>query len=152
MEELMHQRISKRVWQSLLIAICTALAVMSVTAKPTVRPEPDYSALDAVIAAELKDKHTPGAVVAVISNDKVVYAKAFGLANVETNTPMEKDMLFRIGSTTKMFTAAALVRLSESGKIKLNEPIGNKVKGLSPRLSQVTPHFLLSNSAGVNDF
>ena len=125
---------------------------ISISAKPGPRLEPDYSALDAVVTAEMKDKHTPGAVVAVISDNKIVYAKAFGLANVETNAPMEKDMLFRIGSTTKMFTAAALVRLSEAGKIKLNEPIGNRVKGLSPRLSQVTPHFLLSNSAGVNDF
>lgn len=130
----------------------TILSGISISAKPNPRLEPDYSALDAVIAAELKDKHTPGAVVAVISDNKVVYAKAFGLANVETQAPMEKDMLFRIGSTTKMFTAAALVRLSEAGKIKLNEAIGNRVKGLSPRLSQVTPHYLLSNSAGVNDF
>ena len=128
------------------------MAATLIEAKPNPRLEPDYSALDAVITAEMKDKHTPGAVVAVISETKVVYAKAFGLANIETNSPMEKDMLFRIGSTTKMFTAAALVRLSEAGKIKLNEPIGNRVKGLSPRLSQVTPHYLLSNSAGVNDF
>jgi len=130
----------------------TILSGISISAKPNPRLEPDYNALDAVIAAELKDKHTPGAVVAVISDNKVVYAKAFGLANVETQAPMDRDMLFRIGSTTKMFTAAALVRLSEAGKIKLNEPIGNRVKGLSPRLSQVTPHYLLSNSAGVNDF
>lgn len=132
----------------MLACVCSG----SVNAKPISHSEPDYSSLDAVIAAELKAKHTPGAVVAVISEDKVVYVKAFGVANVETNAAMEKDMLFRIGSTTKMFTAAALVRLSEAGKIKLNEPIGNRVKGLSPRLSQVTPHFLLSNSAGVNDF
>jgi CubicO group peptidase (beta-lactamase class C family) len=134
-----------------LMSVVVAYATV-VAAKPNPHSEPDYSSLDAVIAAELKAKHAPGAVVAVISEDKVVYAKAFGVANVETNAAMEKDMLFRIGSTTKMFTAAALVRLSEAGKIKLNEPIGNRVKGLSPRLGQVTPHFLLSNSAGVNDF
>ncbi len=134
------------------VIILLGLLATSASAKTNPPIDPDYRALDAVIAAELKDKHTPGAVVAVISNDKVVYAKAFGLANVETQAPMEKDMLFRIGSTTKMFTAAALVRLSEAGKIKLNEPVGNRVKGLSPRLSQVTPHYLLSNSAGVNDF
>jgi CubicO group peptidase (beta-lactamase class C family) len=109
----------------------TILSGISISAKPNPRLEPDYRALDAVITAELKDKHTPGAVVAVISDNKVVYAKAFGLANVETRAPMEKDMLFRIGSTTKMFTAAALVRLSEAGKIKLNEPIDNRVRSQS---------------------
>lgn len=148
----MKDSISRSAGFIFALAILAGLCADPVTAKPIPRAEVDYSSLDAIIAAELKDKHTPGAVVAVISEDKVVYAKAFGLANVETKAAMEKDMLFRIGSTTKMFTAAALVRLSEAGKIKLNEPIGNRVKGLSPRLSQVTPHFLLSNSAGVNDF
>ena len=59
---------------------------------------------------------------------------------------------FVSGSTTKMFTAAAMVSLAERGKIKLDEPIGNRIKGLSPRLSQSTPSYLLSNSAGVRDF
>lgn len=143
---------SRFIWRAVILAAFAATTVASSFAKPVASPEPDYSALDKVISAELKDKHTPGAVVAVINQDKIVYAKAFGLANVETKAAMEKDMLFRIGSTTKMFTAAALVRLSESGKIKLNEPIGNRVKGLSPRLSQLTAHYLLSNSAGVSDF
>jgi CubicO group peptidase (beta-lactamase class C family) len=133
--------------------VCLTLIVaLASSAKPKDPAEVDYSALDKVVTGELKDKHTPGAVVAVISGDKVVYAKAFGVANVETNAPMQQDMLFRLGSTTKMFTAAALIKLSEAGKIKLNEPIGNRVKGLSPGLSQRTPHYLLSNSAGVNDF
>ncbi|MEK6334574.1 MAG: serine hydrolase domain-containing protein [Acidobacteriota bacterium] len=144
--------ISRYAFTLFSLAVLVTLSVASVTAKPGPRAEPDYNSLDAVVAAELKEKHTPGAVVAIVSDDKVIYAKAFGLANVETNAPMQKEMLFRIGSTTKMFTAAALVKLSEAGKIKLNEPIGNRVKSLSPRLSQVTPHYLLSNSAGVSDF
>jgi CubicO group peptidase (beta-lactamase class C family) len=65
---------------------------------------------------------------------------------------MQSEMLFRLGSTTKMFTAAALLTLAENNKIKMNEPIGNRVKGLNARLSQVTPHHLLSNSAGIRDF
>ena len=84
--------------------------------------------------------------------DRVVYQKAFGVANVETNTPMQAEMLFRLGSTTKMFTAAAMVTLAEQGKLKLNEPIGTLVKGLNERVAQVTPDRLLSNSAGMRDF
>jgi len=47
-------------------------------------------------------------------------------------------MLFRIGSTTKMFTAAALVGLAVEGKLDLNAPIGNYLKFLPPRLARVT--------------
>jgi CubicO group peptidase (beta-lactamase class C family) len=82
----------------------------------------DFSELDKLVPEELKQKNTPGAVIVVISGDKLVYQKAFGIANVETNAPMQTEMLFRLGSTTKMFTAAALVALSEKDKIRKSPP------------------------------
>lgn len=112
----------------------------------------DFSELDKLVPEELKERNTPGAVVVVVSGDQVVYQKAFGVANVETNAPMQTEMLFRLGSTTKMFTATALVTLAEKDKIKLNEPIGTKIKGLDPKIAAVTSHHLLSNSAGLRDF
>jgi CubicO group peptidase (beta-lactamase class C family) len=143
-----------------LVVLSLALLLTHAFAKPdgavnAHKPAPpalDFSELDKLVPAELKEKNTPGAVIAVVIGDKVVYQKAFGVANVETNAEMQPDMLFRLGSTTKMFTAAALVTLAENNKIKLNEPIGNKIKGLNGKLAQATPHHLLSNSAGVRDF
>ena len=131
-----------------MIVLCFVVLVEPASSAPVV----DYSELDKLISAELAEKNTPGAVITVISGDKTVYQKAFGVANVETNAAMQTEMLFRLGSTTKMFTAAALLTLAERDKIKLNEPVGNRVKGLDPKLSQVTPPHLLSNSAGIRDF
>jgi CubicO group peptidase (beta-lactamase class C family) len=136
----------KAILFTLTLFLCIA------TAGPTSVIGSDFSELDKLVPVELKEKNTPGAVIAIVSGDRVVYQKAFGLANVETNTPMQEEMLFRLGSTTKMFTAAALLALAEQGKIKLNEPIGNHVKGLHSRIAQTTPHHLLSNSAGIRDF
>jgi CubicO group peptidase (beta-lactamase class C family) len=135
--------------QILAFLLLLLASIQASAATPSIA---DFTELDQLVTAELKEKNTPGAVITIISGDRVVYQKAFGLANVETNSPMQTEMLFRLGSTTKMFTAAALVTLSEQGKIKLNEPVGNQVKGLDPRISQVTPDHLLSNSAGVRDF
>ena len=112
----------------------------------------DLSALEKVIQDELKETGTPGAAVAVIKGGRLVFAKGFGVASVETGAPVTPEMLFRLGSTTKMFTGAAMVRLAEQGRVKLNEPIAKYAKGLPPRLSQVTPHQLISNTAGVGDF
>lgn len=114
--------------------------------------QPDFSRLDQVVLDELKATRTPGAAVAIVSGDRVVYAKGYGVANVETGAPVTAEMLFRMGSTTKMFTAAALATLADSGKIRLDAPIGDYLKGLSPKLSLVTGHQLLSNTAGVRDF
>lgn len=112
----------------------------------------DFSALDAVVEAELKERHTPGAAVAVVVGDRVVYAKGFGVGSVETNEPVTPDTIFRMGSTTKMLTAAALVALADKGKIKLDAPVGGFVKNLHPSLTKVTAHQLLSQSAGMRDF
>ena len=135
------------------VVFCLGFLITQAIAKPrAVKPAVDFTELDKLIPAELKEKNTPGTVITVISGDQIVYQKAFGVANVETNAEMQPEMLFRLGSTTKMFTAAALLTLAENNKIKMNEPIGNRVKGLNPRLGQVTPHYLLSNSAGIRDF
>lgn len=114
--------------------------------------KPDFTELEKLVPEELKERNTPGAVIAIVSGDRVVYQKAFGLANIETGAAMQPEMLFRLGSTTKMFTAAALVTLAEQNKIQMNEPIANRVKGLHAKVGALTPHQLLSNSAGVRDF
>jgi CubicO group peptidase (beta-lactamase class C family) len=111
----------------------------------------DFNQLDAVLLDELKETNTPGATIAVVSGDRVVYSKALGISNIETGAPMTTDMLFRIGSTTKMFTATALISLAEEGKLKLDEPIGKHVEGLNAKIAQLTPHQLLTHTAGIID-
>jgi len=111
----------------------------------------DLSELEKIALAEIKETNTPGAAVAVVSGDQVVFAGGFGVASVETSAPITSNMLFQIGSMTKTFTAAAVVTLAEEGKIKLDAPIGSYVTGLSPKLSQVTLHQLLSHTAGLKD-
>ena len=113
----------------------------------------DFGELEKIVEAELKETGTPGAAVAVISDGRVVFSKGFGTTSVEAGgVPVTPDTLFRLGSTTKMFTGAALVTLSDKGRIKLDEAIGKYAKGLPPKLAQVTAHQLLSNNAGVGDF
>lgn len=110
------------------------------------------AALEAVIRSEMQELKTPGAAVAVIHNRQVVFARGFGITSVEAATPVTAETLFRLGSTTKMFTGAALVSLAAAGKLKLDAPIGDYAKGLSPKLARLTAHQLASNTAGVADF
>jgi len=113
----------------------------------------DFAELDKVIEAELKAGHTPGAAVAVVSGDRVVYAKGFGVTSAEDGgRAVTPDTLFRMGSTTKMFTAAALVTLASEGKIRLDAPVGDFVKNLPPKIAALTPRQLLSQSSGLRDF
>lgn len=113
--------------------------------------KPDFGELEKVALAELAETNTPGAAVGVISGDRLIFARGFGVSNVETGAPVTPDMLFRLGSTTKMFTAAAVVTLAEEGKLKMDESIGKHAKGLSPNIAGLTAHQLLSHTAGLKD-
>jgi CubicO group peptidase (beta-lactamase class C family) len=134
------------------LALSLVIALASVPVSFAVQEDkPDFSQLDKVILEELKETNTPGATVAIVSGERVIYTKAFGVSNVETGAPMTPEMLFRIGSTTKMFTATALVTLAEEGKLKLDEAIGKHVDGLNPKISGLTAHQLLTHTAGIID-
>lgn len=128
----------------LLTQFATPVAAQSATQ--------DFSALETIIKEELQATKTPGAAISIVQGVRVIYSKGFGVSNVETGAPVTTDMLFRLGSTTKMFTAAALVTLSSQGKLRLDEPVGTYLGSVNPKLARITTHQLLSNSGGVADF
>jgi CubicO group peptidase (beta-lactamase class C family) len=111
----------------------------------------DFTALEQTVRDELARTKTPGASVAIVRGDRVVYAKGFGTANVETGEAVRPEMLFRLGSTTKMLTATALVGLSLEGKIDINAPIGKYISGLTPGIAAITANQLLSHTSGIYD-
>jgi CubicO group peptidase (beta-lactamase class C family) len=111
----------------------------------------DFAAIETVARQEMTQMQTPGAAIAIVLDGRVVYTRAFGVANVETGEETKPDMLFRLGSTTKMFTAAAVVLLAEQGKLNLNEPVGKHIPGLTPKIAALTPHQLLSHTSGFLD-
>ncbi|HEY8458834.1 MAG TPA: serine hydrolase domain-containing protein [Blastocatellia bacterium] len=135
-----------------LAVIAASLSIACAIPARSQTKEIDFSALDKVVAEELSQRKIPGAAVAIVIGDRVVYAKGYGAASVETGAPVTPDTLFRMGSTTKMFTAAALVTLAHEGRLNLEAPVGNYVKGLHPSLARLSASQLLSHSAGLRDF
>jgi CubicO group peptidase (beta-lactamase class C family) len=143
---------TKSLRAAILIILLSSLLSRSISAASAQTAIQDFSALESLIKEELQATNTPGAAISIVQGERVIYSKGFGVANVETGAPVTTDMLFRLGSTTKMFTAAALVTLSLQGKLKLEEPIGNYLTGINAKLSRITTHQLLSNTGGVADF
>ncbi|MCA1594796.1 MAG: beta-lactamase family protein, partial [Acidobacteria bacterium] len=130
------------------------LLMLVLIAEPSLaqRPRTDYRDLQNVVLRELRETNTPGAAIAIVRGGRVIYTKGFGISNVETRSPVTPNMLFRVGSITKMLTATVLVSLSEEGKIALDAPVGDFVEGFDTRLSRLTAHQLLSHSAGIIDY
>jgi CubicO group peptidase (beta-lactamase class C family) len=141
----------KRRYSSAFVPVVMFLALVLSLQASRAQQADNFTELEKVALDELKATKTPGAAIAIVRGEQIVYTKGFGTSNIETGAPITPDMLFRLGSTTKMFTAAALVKLAEDGKLKLDEPIGKYAKGLSPKISQVTSSQLLAHTAGLKD-
>jgi CubicO group peptidase (beta-lactamase class C family) len=109
------------------------------------------ASIEATLQEELAETRTPGAALVIVRGNEVIFAKGFGVANVETGEPVTPDHLFRLGSTTKLFTALALVTLAERGLIDLTRPAGDVAKGLPAFAAEVTAHQLLCHTAGLRD-
>jgi len=91
-------------------------------------------------------------VVLIADHGKPVFRKAVGLANREWNRPMTPQTVFRIGSTTKTFTAAAILRLAERGQLKLDDPIAKYYPAAPTAWAAITLRELLTHSSGIPDF
>ena len=87
--------------------------------------------------------------VLVARGDTVLLRAAYGYADVEHAIPNVPGTRFRLASVTKQWTAAAVMRLVESGELELDTRLGDAVEGVSPEIGMVTVHQLLSHSAGI---
>tara|TARA_B100001250_G_scaffold334523_1_gene300477 strand:- start:243 stop:1418 length:1176 start_codon:yes stop_codon:yes gene_type:complete len=79
--------------------------------------------IDELITKDIKENKIPGAVVLVGNEKEIVFQKAYGIKNPETNEEYKVDDIFRIASMTKAITSIAVLKLWENGKIGLDDPI-----------------------------
>jgi CubicO group peptidase (beta-lactamase class C family) len=91
----------------------------------------------------------PGVMVAFVHLGEVVAEHAFGLANLDTGEKLTPRHRFRIASHSKSFTSAGIMKLREQHKLRLDDPIGQYVVGLHPRVAETTIAQVLSHSAGL---
>jgi CubicO group peptidase (beta-lactamase class C family) len=111
----------------------------------------DHPAITAVAREELAATHTPGAAIGIVLENKLAYSFGVGSSSAETGAPVEPEMLFRLGSTTKMMTATAVATLAASGKLKFTDPVGKHVPNLDPAIAALTINQILSHTSGLKD-
>jgi CubicO group peptidase (beta-lactamase class C family) len=112
------------------------------------QPAIDYS--QRWIGFQVESSRQPGCVVAITHRGKLVAEYAFGHADLDSGEKLTPRHRFRIASHSKSFTATAIMKLRERRKLRLDDPVGQHVKGLHPRIAETTIAQLLSHSAGVS--
>lgn len=120
------------------------------------RPAPPSDAeiarqLDALLAP-LLPADQPGAAVLVARNGKAIYRRGFGLADVEKKVPVAPEAVFRIGSVTKQFTSALVMRLVDQGKLALADPITKYLPDYPTQGQLITIENLLTHTSGIANY
>ena len=105
--------------------------------------------IDAYVAREMQTRRIPGAAVAVVEHGAVTFKKGYGVANLETDTPVRTNSVFQLASLTKQFTGAAIMMLVEEGKVKLDAPISAYIENTPASWSAVTVRHLLTHTGGI---
>jgi D-alanyl-D-alanine carboxypeptidase len=115
---------------------------------------PDDAAVARFVEAQLGkrvDEGGPGIAVLVARGDTVVYRGARGRASIELDVPLSPDHVFRIGSVTKQFAAAGLLKLIDDGKASLDDPLSKFLPDF-PNAKAVTLHQLLNHTSGIKSY
>lgn len=114
-------------------------------------PLPDPGSLVEARFAGLFKPDGPGAAVLVARGGKVLFEKGYGLADIGHGIPVTPETRFRIGSITKQFTSAAILRLQREGRLSLTNTLSQFVPGF-PRGEGVTLEHLLTHTSGIHSY
>lgn len=108
---------------------------------------------DDYVNKAIRDWEVPGLSIAIVKDDKVVYAKGFGVRKLGESAPVDERTLFAIGSSSKAFTAAAVAILVDEGKVKWDDPATKYLTGFQTYDPYVTRELsvrdLLTHRSGL---
>lgn len=118
-------------------------------------PEELAAFIDGIMAIHLRDKHIAGATIVVVEDNKVLFSKGYGKADVAENVPVSAEKtMFRIGSVSKLLTWTAVMQLIEQGKLDLDVDVNTYLKHFKVPATYdkpVTLRHLLTHTPGFED-
>src|SRR5918999_3278713 len=146
-----------RVVASLAVASCVIAGIEAQHARyPLPRESARFSdAIDrcrAFVTGLITAKQIPGFSVAVAVDGRVVWSEGFGVADAEQFVAVTPMTRFRVGSVSKLFTAAAVARLVQEGRLDLDAPVQRYVPGFPKKPWPITTRQLTSHTAGIRHY
>jgi len=110
----------------------------------------DVGRLEEFIVSRMRETRIPGLSIALVRKSEIVYARGFGFRCLERGLPATPGTIYGIGSITKSFTALAVLKLVEEGKIDLEDPVEKYVPlKLRARGEPIRIHHLLTHTSGI---
>src|SRR6266849_146899 len=113
--------------------------------------EKSAAAVDEVFS-DLAKPGSPGCALGVYRDGKIIYAKGYGLANIEENVPINPQSVFDIESTSKQFTAASILLLEKQGKLAVTDDVRKYLPELPDYGQKISILQLLNHTSGLRDY
>jgi D-alanyl-D-alanine carboxypeptidase len=143
-----------------IISLIASAVVLCVTTPSLAQTSPEtpadnrraFEARADALAQTYADTGNFSGEVLVAFNGKPVFRKAYGVADRTWNIPSRTGAAYRIASTTKTFTAVAILQLVEAGKLSLTDSVRNYLPDLPAAYQPITLKHLLSHSSGIPEF
>ena len=140
-------------FRKLLATISSAALVFTVVPNAASASDGAKEAKDVdAVFADLTKPGSPGCALAVARDGKTIYARGYGLANIEENVAITPTTVFDIGSTSKQFTAASILLLEQQGKLSVNDDVRKYVPELPDYGHKITLLHLLNHTSGIRDY
>ena len=114
--------------------------------------QPNLAAVADTVFARWNTTHGPGCAVGVARGGKVLLTRGYGMADLESGTPITAETIFESGSVAKQFTAAATVLLALDGKLSLDDPARKYVPELPEYDRPLTIRHLLTHTSGLREW
>ncbi|HEX4542361.1 MAG TPA: serine hydrolase domain-containing protein [Candidatus Acidoferrum sp.] len=141
------------IWRRILGSVLAILLIFGGQAAAAASADDDKktAAVDEVFT-DLTKPGSPGCALGVYRDGNILYAKGYGLANLEENVPITPDSVFDIGSTSKQFTAASILLLEKQGKLSVNDDVRKYIPELPDYGTNITLLHLLNHTSGLRDY
>ncbi len=141
----------KRLLSALALTVLLGLSSSGIAQSAGASDKDLATAINEILTQTYKSNE-PGASVVIVKDGKVIFRKGYGMANLELGVPVEPDMIFRLGSVTKQFTAVAILMLAEQGKLSLDEDITKFLPDYPAKTQRVTVEQLLNHTSGIKSY
>ena len=139
--------------RSIILMVATALAASAAHAQ-----RPDRAAVaaltDSIAGRWIAEGRAAGMSIAVVRGRDTLVFRGYGRASLELDVPTPERAVYEIASDAKTFTAAAILRLAEEGRLSLDDPLERHLPGVLPAeiARRVTLRHMLTHTSGIRDF
>ncbi len=132
--------------------LVASLAFSTAAAQPPAALDADSRAAIDAVFAKWDTTTSPGCAVGVFEKGEIVYARGYGMADLEREVPITSRSVFDIGSVSKQFVAMSILLLEEDGKLTLDDDVRKHVPEMRDYGEPITLRHLLHHTSGIRDY